>query len=99
MRRQFFGHGYFHADPHPGNLLVTPRGELVYLDFGMMGERPLPREPSERRGSAVTFVVVTRDTPDATPHRYARGEDSPREPSERRGFAITLSWLQETLLT
>ena len=45
MRRQFFGHGYFHADPHPGNLLVTPRGELVYLDFGMMGERTLRENP------------------------------------------------------
>ena len=28
--------GYFHADPHPGNLLVTPAGELVLLDFGMV---------------------------------------------------------------
>ncbi len=28
--------GLFHADPHPGNLLFTPRGQLVLLDFGMM---------------------------------------------------------------
>ncbi len=28
--------GYFHADPHPGNLLITDRGELVLLDFGMV---------------------------------------------------------------
>ena len=28
--------GYFHADPHPGNLLVTPEGKLVLLDFGMV---------------------------------------------------------------
>jgi predicted unusual protein kinase regulating ubiquinone biosynthesis (AarF/ABC1/UbiB family) len=28
--------GLFHADPHPGNLLVTPGGELVLLDFGMV---------------------------------------------------------------
>ena len=28
--------GYFHADPHPGNLLVTPDGQLVLLDFGMV---------------------------------------------------------------
>lgn len=28
--------GYFHADPHPGNLLVTPEGQLVLLDFGMV---------------------------------------------------------------
>lgn len=33
--------GYFHADPHPGNILATRAGELVYLDFGMMSEAPL----------------------------------------------------------
>jgi predicted unusual protein kinase regulating ubiquinone biosynthesis (AarF/ABC1/UbiB family) len=33
--------GYFHADPHPGNLLVQPAGDgerIVFLDFGMMGD-------------------------------------------------------------
>jgi predicted unusual protein kinase regulating ubiquinone biosynthesis (AarF/ABC1/UbiB family) len=34
---QLFEHGLFHADPHPGNLLVRPGdGTLVFLDFGMM---------------------------------------------------------------
>lgn len=28
--------GFFHADPHAGNLLATPDGKLCYLDFGMM---------------------------------------------------------------
>ena len=28
--------GYFHADPHPGNLLIRPDGRLVLLDFGML---------------------------------------------------------------
>lgn len=32
--------GLFHADPHPGNLLVTARGELVLLDFGMVSRIP-----------------------------------------------------------
>jgi Predicted unusual protein kinase len=30
--------GLFHADPHPGNLLVTDDGRLVLLDFGMVVE-------------------------------------------------------------
>ena len=30
--------GFFHADPHGGNLLATADGKLVYLDFGMMSE-------------------------------------------------------------
>lgn len=32
--------GFFHADPHPGNLLVTTEGELVLLDFGMVSRIP-----------------------------------------------------------
>ncbi|KAJ9512695.1 hypothetical protein QJQ45_018800 [Haematococcus lacustris] len=38
--RQLLEQGYFHADPHPGNLLATRSGDLVYLDFGMMSEAP-----------------------------------------------------------
>jgi predicted unusual protein kinase regulating ubiquinone biosynthesis (AarF/ABC1/UbiB family) len=34
--------GLFHADPHPGNLLVSPDGRVVLLDFGMVV--PVPRE-------------------------------------------------------
>jgi ubiquinone biosynthesis protein len=35
---QVFVDGFFHADPHPGNVLVDKEGRLVYLDFGMMGK-------------------------------------------------------------
>jgi predicted unusual protein kinase regulating ubiquinone biosynthesis (AarF/ABC1/UbiB family) len=36
--KQLFEDGLFHADPHPGNLLVRPEdGTLVFIDFGMMG--------------------------------------------------------------
>ncbi|MCC6474494.1 MAG: ubiquinone biosynthesis regulatory protein kinase UbiB [Burkholderiales bacterium] len=34
---QVFRDGYFHADMHPGNILVTPAGQYVALDFGIMG--------------------------------------------------------------
>ena len=48
--QQIFIDGFFHSDPHPGNLLVTRAGELVFLDFGMVGMvRP------ERRD---TFIQV-----------------------------------------
>ena len=35
---QLLEHGFFHADPHPGNLLALKDGRLCYLDFGMMSE-------------------------------------------------------------
>uniref|UniRef100_A0A7S3EJ14 Protein kinase domain-containing protein n=4 Tax=Rhodosorus marinus TaxID=101924 RepID=A0A7S3EJ14_9RHOD len=36
--RQLLDGGYFHADPHPGNLIRTVDGRLAYIDFGMMSE-------------------------------------------------------------
>ncbi|MCP4397020.1 MAG: AarF/ABC1/UbiB kinase family protein [bacterium] len=37
MLKQIFIDGFFHGDPHPGNLFVTANNEIVFLDFGMMG--------------------------------------------------------------
>ncbi|MBX7206333.1 MAG: AarF/ABC1/UbiB kinase family protein [Bacteroidia bacterium] len=34
---QIFKHGFFHADPHPGNVLIMPDGKICLIDFGMMG--------------------------------------------------------------
>nr|VDC67957.1 unnamed protein product [Brassica rapa] len=38
--KQLLEVGFFHADPHPGNLVATKEGSLVYFDFGMMGNIP-----------------------------------------------------------
>nr|TKS11183.1 putative aarF domain-containing protein kinase [Populus alba] len=38
--RQLLEEGFFHADPHPGNLVATDSGSLAYFDFGMMGDIP-----------------------------------------------------------
>ncbi len=56
--RQLLEHGFFHADPHPGNLLVTKDGKLAYLDFGMMCQV----EPYQRYGLIEAIVhMVNRD--------------------------------------
>ena len=34
---QIFEHGFFHADPHPGNIFLLPGNKLCFIDFGMMG--------------------------------------------------------------
>lgn len=56
--RQLLEAGFFHADPHPGNLLATKGGDLVYLDFGMMSEAP-----SNARYAIISHIVhlVNRD--------------------------------------
>ncbi|MBW4505351.1 MAG: AarF/ABC1/UbiB kinase family protein [Scytonematopsis contorta HA4267-MV1] len=56
--RQLLDHGFFHADPHPGNLLATYDGKLAYLDFGMMSQI----QPAQRYGLIEAIVhVVNRD--------------------------------------
>ena len=37
LMKQVFVHGFFHADPHPGNLFILPGNVICFLDFGMMG--------------------------------------------------------------
>jgi len=64
MFDQLFEHGYFHADPHPGNIFVTPvsdvaRGwKFTFIDFGMMGEVP----PTLRKGlRKILIAAASRD--------------------------------------
>lgn len=37
VMKQIFVHGFFHADPHPGNIHILPGSVICFLDFGMMG--------------------------------------------------------------
>ena len=62
---QIFVHGFFHADPHPGNIFVKPSTEaagdfkLAFIDFGMMGEIT----DDLRRGlQSFIFALVSRDS-------------------------------------
>ncbi|MDF2630398.1 MAG: 2-octaprenylphenol hydroxylase, partial [Symbiobacteriaceae bacterium] len=57
--RMVLSEGFFHADPHPGNLFVTPAGGITFVDMGMVGElTPAMRE------NIIDYVigVVTKDT-------------------------------------
>ncbi|MFY1644383.1 ABC1 kinase family protein, partial [Methanoculleus bourgensis] len=54
--QQIFVDGLFHGDPHPGNLLVTRRGEVVFLDYGIVGVL----RPERRRAFADLLLAMTR---------------------------------------
>jgi predicted unusual protein kinase regulating ubiquinone biosynthesis (AarF/ABC1/UbiB family) len=58
---QLFVHGFFHADPHPGNIFVTGRTDawhFAFVDFGMMGEVPPSLRPGMRH---LLVAAATRD--------------------------------------
>jgi predicted unusual protein kinase regulating ubiquinone biosynthesis (AarF/ABC1/UbiB family) len=66
--RQLLEHGFFHADPHPGNLLAMPNGKLAYLDFGMMSEINV----EQRYGLLNAIVHIVNREFDALAHDYVR---------------------------
>ena len=53
--RQLLEHGFFHADPHPGNLFATLDGRMAYIDFGMMDQ--LDQNTKETLASAVVQLI------------------------------------------
>lgn len=54
--QQIFEFGIFHGDPHPGNLLVTEEGSLVFLDFGIIGRI----DPQTMEQLAKLVVAITK---------------------------------------
>ncbi|MEL6785833.1 MAG: AarF/ABC1/UbiB kinase family protein [Cyanobacteria bacterium J06607_15] len=53
--RQLLEYGFFHADPHPGNLFATLDGRMAYIDFGMMDQ--LSEAMKETIASAVVQLI------------------------------------------
>lgn len=52
---QVLDKGFFHADPHPGNLAALPDGTIVFMDFGMMGS--LTRQRQEQFGQLILGLL------------------------------------------
>ncbi|MEL6381899.1 MAG: AarF/ABC1/UbiB kinase family protein [Cyanobacteria bacterium J06626_18] len=53
---QLLEDGFFHADPHPGNIAVSPEGSLIFYDFGMMGQV----QPITRDRLMITFLGIAQ---------------------------------------
>ncbi len=53
--RQLLEHGFFHADPHPGNLFAMADGKMAYVDFGMMDQ--LDEDTKETIASSVVQLI------------------------------------------
>ncbi len=82
-------HGFFHADPHPGNLQVSPDGRrVILLDFGMV-----VRVPREMRWHLVStvFAAIRRDVDGVVAGFRALGVIEPgADPEQIRQLAVRL---------
>jgi ubiquinone biosynthesis protein len=56
--KMIFEDGFFHGDPHPGNLLVTKTGDIVFLDFGIVG---ILRPEKRQNFINLLFALVNDD--------------------------------------
>jgi len=59
IMKQIFIYGYFHGDPHPGNIFFLPGNIICYVDFGMMGR--ISRSEREDFADMLTAVVQRND--------------------------------------
>lgn len=84
MMKQIFEHGFFHADPHAGNLFVLPDQKISFIDFGMMGMMNLKMrehfaellfEIARRDESAATDALLRLTTSQRPPERTALESD------------------------
>lgn len=57
---QIMDHGFFHGDPHPGNMAVTTDGQLVFYDYGLCVE--IPDKLSERTQDILQCVIDMNTT-------------------------------------
>ena len=68
--RQYFIDGFFHADPHPANLLFLPENKLVYFDFGIVGESGGYRLIFLK----ILYAIANKDTDSLSEHFLKFGE-------------------------
>lgn len=91
--QQVLRDGVFHADLHPANILITPLGEIAYLDFGIAGRL----DAAERRAVLGALAgLLARDPPLALRHLAVLGVRVP--PEEAPGFAAAVDHIMDEAL-
>ena len=97
--KQLVNFGFFHADPHPGNLAVSDSGKLIFYDFGMMGN--ISNNLQKRIGSMVKSAAI-RDASSLVTQLQEAGlisEDIDIGPVRRLVRLMSVSYTHLTLPT
>lgn len=101
IMRQYFIDGFFHADPHPANLMIFPENKIGYMDFGIIGKLENDNHGMLKyiRGSAnLEFHLAARGIVEFIECRIRKelGETLNRK-SFKRAFDIILNFVTEQL--
>ncbi len=95
--KQTIRDGFFHADPHPSNFLISEDGNIIYIDFGMMGKL----SKSMRRNLGLLFLHAANEDVDAamnTVQRMATIEDDANMEGLKADIEQTLLQVRDTTL-
>ncbi len=65
---QIFEHGFFHGDPHPGNILVNQKGMIILLDFGMVGQLM----KKDKYAFAGIFIAMSKNDPQEMANNFKK---------------------------
>jgi ubiquinone biosynthesis protein len=77
--KQIFEHGFFHADPHPGNIYVLQDNMICYLDYGMMGRI----DRHTREDAAELIYALSRRDESKTMHALLKLVEYDEQPDLR----------------
>jgi ubiquinone biosynthesis protein len=87
---QILVHGFFHADPHPGNVLLTPEGRLGLIDLGMVA-----RVTPEHRDRLVRLLLAVGERRGEEVARIAADMSEPTDSCDQRRFTADVADLVE----
>lgn len=83
--KQVLRDGFFHADPHPANMLVDDDGNIVYLDFGIMGQI----SPHDRRHLTLLMLHAADEDAEAVVNSFRKISEVDQD-ADIEGFTKTV---------